>query len=326
MTQIFLLGATGTIGGSILVDLKKTHPEANIMALVRSAAHNDAVRAAGAEPVQGTFSDLDIIEEQASKADIVLNAAQPDDLQLANAILKGLKKRKKSGQGVPSYIHTSGTMIFLDGNKAGAYDKNAKVWTDSAEDIKLLTPQMFHGQVDVPLLKAGEEGYVNTYIICPSNVHGGGKGPVQRTTLTYRWLTGASLGAGAAFYLGEGSNVLGFVHIDDILDLYLKVVDLALSTNGPAKTSPYERYFIGSVEQSTNKELMEAIAKRIHASGKLPTAEPKSVTAEEAGMLALLGGNMLLKPIRGREIGWVPKGPSVYDTIDADLEAVLKSM
>ncbi|TDL19366.1 NAD(P)-binding protein [Rickenella mellea] len=324
MSAIFLIGATGYIGGAILVELKKVYPDANINALVRSPSHNDAIRAAGAQPIQGSFDNLDIIEEQASKADLVINAADSDTVELMNAILRGLKKRKESGAGTPSYVHTSGAAVFLDGGNTGKYDKELKVWTDREEDIKLITPKMLHGQVDAPLLKAGEEGYASTYIICPTGVHGIGKGPVGKVTVVYKYFLGAAAGAGAVTHVGEGSNIMNFVHIDDLVSLYIKVIRLALA--GPPTTSPYERYFIASVEDSTAREFANACAKVFHATGKVPTAIPKSITAEEAGMLALFGSNSLLNPVRAREIGWEPNGASVYDTMDADIKTLVASM
>ncbi|TDL19368.1 NAD(P)-binding protein [Rickenella mellea] len=324
MFAIFLIGATGYIGGSILVELKNVYPDASIKALVRSPSHNDAIRAAGAHPIQGSFDNLDVIEEHASKADLVINAADSDTIDLMNAIMRGLKKRKESGAGTPSYVHTSGSAVFLDGGNTGKYNKNLKVWTDREEDIKLITPQMRHGQVDAPLLKAGEEGYASTYIICPTGVHGPGKGPVAKVTAVYKYVLGASVAAHAVTYVGEGSNVTNFVHIDDLVALYIKVISLALA--GPPTTSPYERYFIASVEDSTFIEFANACAKAFHATGKVPTAVPKSITAEEAGMLALFGSNSLLKPMRAREIGWEPKGASLFDTVDSDIKTLVAGM
>ncbi|TDL19365.1 NAD(P)-binding protein, partial [Rickenella mellea] len=282
MFTIFLLGATGYIGGSILVELKNVYPDATINALIRSPSHNDAIRAAGAHPVQGSFGDLDVIEEQASKADLVINAADSDTIDLMNAIMRGLKRRKESGAGTPSFIHTSGGGVFLDGTMSGKYHNDSKVWTDDEEDIKLITPKMLHGQVDAPLLKAGEAGYANTYIICPTAVHGIGKGPVAKITGIYRYIWGATLEIGAVPYIGEGSNVTSFVHVDDVVALFIKVISLALA--GPPTTSPYERYFIATTEDTTYEEFANACAKAIHATGKIPTAVPKSITAEEAGM------------------------------------------
>jgi hypothetical protein len=78
--------------------------------------------------VKGSHSDLDIIEEQASKADIVLNAADADDLDLTNAILKGIKRTSIGKK--PILIHTSGTGLAIrDGD--GKFRPDDKVWNVS---------------------------------------------------------------------------------------------------------------------------------------------------------------------------------------------------
>lgn len=65
----------------------------------------------------------------ASEADIVVNVADSDDFLQIEAILESFKKRKEGGKSVSSFIQTSGTMIFLDGNTEGKFDPEAKIWT-----------------------------------------------------------------------------------------------------------------------------------------------------------------------------------------------------
>ena len=53
------------------------------------------------------------------------------------------------------------------------------------------------------MLKAGEDGYVNTFIIAPAAVFGRGGGPVKKIG---PYLVGQYVQRGAASYIGEGSN------------------------------------------------------------------------------------------------------------------------
>ena len=64
--------------------------------------------------VIGTHSELDKITDLVAQADIVLNAADADDLPLAKAVLNGLKNRNASGGSKPILIHTSGTGVATD--------------------------------------------------------------------------------------------------------------------------------------------------------------------------------------------------------------------
>ncbi len=63
------------------------------------------------------------------------------------------------------------------------------------------------------VIKAGQEGYVNTYIICPGAVNGAGRGPVGKASLYFKYVGITLLKRKTVFKIGEGTNVLGFVSI-----------------------------------------------------------------------------------------------------------------
>lgn len=94
-------------------------------------------------------------------------------------------------------------------------------------DIRAITPQKLHGQVDVPyvllcelvcvwtqpctsllprILRAAEEGYTESYIVCPGAIVGPGTGPVPSVSLFFHFMTQIALGFKKAVYVGEGSN------------------------------------------------------------------------------------------------------------------------
>jgi hypothetical protein len=54
------------------------------------------------------------VTELASKADIILNAADADDLGLLKAILVGCQQKFTTTSVKSIYIHTSGTAVFMD--------------------------------------------------------------------------------------------------------------------------------------------------------------------------------------------------------------------
>lgn len=103
----FILGATGYIGGDALVALVQKHPEFHYTALVRNPRDNKAVEALGVTVLQGSHSDLDIIEKAAIENDVVFNFADADDPPLTDTILRGLETRAKQGSAAkPILIHT----------------------------------------------------------------------------------------------------------------------------------------------------------------------------------------------------------------------------
>lgn len=69
-------------------------------ALVRKAAAGELVKALAPERitiVQGSHSDHELIQAEVQKADLVLNIADADDLELTKNIVKGLEKKTEKG-------------------------------------------------------------------------------------------------------------------------------------------------------------------------------------------------------------------------------------
>ena len=267
MQTVFYIGATGYVGGtyscvlrygalkvsphlgSVLVAIRKAHPDLKVTAVVRNPAHVDAVRRLGVEVIQGSFSDTNLITSRARESDITINMASSDDVDLNNAILAGQKARVVEDKKAPAILlHTSGTAIFMDDGKEGKHDPDSKVWNVSPclflgsvrssvcdgqdgveDDIRAITPEKIHGPVDVPyvllyelawvcvldrelsllprILRASEEGYTESYIICPGAIVGPATGPVPAASFFFHFMSQLALGFKKAVYVGEGANI-----------------------------------------------------------------------------------------------------------------------
>lgn len=72
--RVFVTGATGYIGGHTADILINTHPEFQIVALVRNEEQAAALidKWPGTTTVIGTLDDDKILQEEAAKADVVL--------------------------------------------------------------------------------------------------------------------------------------------------------------------------------------------------------------------------------------------------------------
>lgn len=105
---LLIIGATGYIGGSVLVAIREKYPKFQYTAVIRNPKDNQAIEALGARILQGSNADLDLIEKASSEVDIVVNCSDADDVPLADAIIKGLMTRagKKDGSRKPIYLHT----------------------------------------------------------------------------------------------------------------------------------------------------------------------------------------------------------------------------
>lgn len=73
MVKIFVTGGTGYIGGDAIHTFTKNHPEWEIAALVRSPDKGSKLKLAypNVRLVTGELDSGKVIEEEASKADIV---------------------------------------------------------------------------------------------------------------------------------------------------------------------------------------------------------------------------------------------------------------
>jgi nucleoside-diphosphate-sugar epimerase len=71
--SLFITGATGYIGGSVLESLVKTFPELEISALLRSPSEEFRERYPGVKVVKGSFDDFEVIEKAVEeRGDVVV--------------------------------------------------------------------------------------------------------------------------------------------------------------------------------------------------------------------------------------------------------------
>ncbi|KAI5116212.1 hypothetical protein M0805_005928 [Coniferiporia weirii] len=329
MTHVLILGSTGYIGGLLLTALKAKHGSLTYTALVRTPASVPAIESLGVTCVVGTSAERDKITALAAQADIVINAANSDDLALIEALLAGLRQKKEEGRGTGTLLHTSGALVFLDGSKEGKFNPDGKVFDDGKEeDIKAITPAHMHGPVDTTVLQAGEQGFVNTFIVCPTYVYGARAGPTSKSSFFYKFEVSNVLSHKQGWVIGEGTNVVGTVHVKDLVDLYLLIFNAALNADlKPLTTSAYTRYYVANARDLPRKDIARVIADVIYKQGLISTPDIKHVGSEEAGDFAfMLGANMLSRGTRALELGWVPKGPSLEETIEEGIKNVLQTL
>lgn len=321
MPTVFVLGATGYIGGAVLVGYKKAYPDYNYVALVRSESGTPKVEALGVRVIKGSNSDLNLIEEEASKADIVLNAADADDLELTKAVLRGIK-RTTTGKRRPILIHTSGTGLVME-EPTGNLNPNQKVYNDNVyEDIQSIPDGSPHRLIDLEIFKADEEGYVSAYIIAPSTIYGTGDGPGNRISQQIPLLIREALAHKQAVHVGDGTNEWNNVEINDLVNLYLLVADLAITETVPAaKVESYHKFFFGSAATHSWGAVVKEIGKILNQKGIIPTAEPKSIPYEPR--LSPVATTSRTIADRSFKIGWKPTGPSLFDTLPETIDQVV---
>ncbi len=292
--KIFCTGASGYIGGSVAAALKKAGHE--VRGLVRSAESAEKVRAHGITPVIGTLDDAAILAKEAQAADAVFDAASADHRGAAIALLDAL-----AGSG-KAFIHTSGSSII------GTRSAGQRV-DDVFDETTPFTPSPARAArvaLDKEILSHASKG-VRTAIVCPSLIYGQGLG-AKADSVQVPWLIRTAKKHGVAKHYGPGENIWSNVHVDDLVDLYVRVLDAA----------PAGAFYFAENGENSMREVCVAISRMLGFDGSTKDMSLEEATAEwGAGPTQdTMGSNSRVRAVRARkELAWAPSARSLLDEI-----------
>ncbi|CAE6515434.1 unnamed protein product, partial [Rhizoctonia solani] len=361
-TKVFLIGATGYVGGAILTELLRTSASFTITALVRKDSDIKVLEQLGVKTIKGSFSDMDKIEQASREANIVYNAADADDLDLTRAVIRGLKSQKERG----ILIQTSGTGLLSDNYNGELTPEGSKIWNVSVTlhdarfctlnepnrtmisvkcpcifiqvqsfktcgylgDIKNIPPTQPHRNVDLEIFEAHEREEIDAYIIAPSCIYGLGDGPVNKISQQVPRLIRAAVEFKQPVYVGKGTNLWNNVHITDLVQLYTLVLNLALSVRiGEApRPEAFANFYFGSVGEHAWGDVAKKLGPILLKKGKVEKAEARSIKADEVQNFSALATNSRSVAERSRKLGWTTVARSLEDTLEEDIDAVLEMM
>ncbi|KAJ5519357.1 NAD-dependent epimerase/dehydratase [Penicillium expansum] len=322
MTQIFLTGATGYIGGEVLHALQLAHPDYKVAALIRDNGKASKVLAAFPK-VRVVLADLDnieVIEEESRKADIVIHAASNKHLESVKAIAKGLAGRQNA-----YYIQVTGVSVLagpeVDNNSYGEPSDQIFDDLDSVAELRdIIRAYKDRRVVDNYILDLGSGG-PKTAIVLPPIIFGTGKGPVNQRSIQVPALARAALLQRVGLYLGRGLSRWGIIHVSDLANLFVKLVEHAVNaTPGPIWNE--NGLFFAENGFESFKEIALLIAKEAHSLGYIDSPDAvKSMNLDEANVViphgsAFLGTNGQGQASRGRKLlGWQPDGESFQNAV-----------
>lgn len=342
LVGIFITGATGYIGGGILAALL-AHPSLRtfaITALVRDASKAAKLRELGVNAVVGSHNDAPLVTPLVENADIVIAAADADDIDACEAILAGMRRRHERTGKRPVLIHTSGTGVLAD--QARGQHPSSVIYSDL--DLPLLSSlprSQPHREVDLAVQAADAAGYARTYVIAPSTIYGRARGVLVERGISnpksqqIPRLIGISLRRGEPAMMGGGLNLWENVHIDDLTKLYVLILDKSLSHTPPP--SGAEGFFFGANGEHRVLDVAERIGRAMSELGKGRSSRPTPFTEEEieewfgsgsqglANCNASYGSNARARADRGYALGWKPtkSAKDMLASIRPEMEAVL---
>lgn len=252
------------------------------------------------------------------------------------AIARGLASHSEDRPGY--WIHTSGQGIltYEDIKRKTWGQLSEKFYSDDDDGIGELTSfpdEAPHRKVDAIVLSTSAEnrGKVNTAIVAPPTIYGAGRGPGNRTSIQVYNLASLTLEQGHGLMIGDGKNYWNNVHVHDLSNVYLALVEAAVAGGGRATWNQRGYYLTGSGEHAWG-EVSRAVASECKAHGFIDTDEVVSLGAEEANALRpnsqyvyQLGGNSRGKAVRARQLlNWVPKGRGLMEEIPDIVKAEAK--
>lgn len=274
----------------------------------------------------------------ANQAPLADTADSADHAIAATAIAKGIEAGHSAEK--PGYwIHLSGTGIltWYDAvNKRsgeGPLPEQKYYDVQGIERLVTLPDAAHHRNVD-KIVQEANSAASKIAIVCPPCIYGVGSGPVSTRSSQVPDMTKNTLLNGTAPIVGAGKTEWDNVNIDDLGDLYVKLVD---ATQDAAKKDNAEifglhGYFFAANGVHTWADIARQIAAEAKKQGYLAEAAAGSITQEEVNKLdgvatASFGYNSKGVPERAHKyLGWTAKGTPLPDTIAELVASEAKSL
>jgi len=207
---------------------------------------------------------------------------------------------------------------------------------DDIEELANLPENRIHRHVDKLVFEAAAThgAHIHTALMCPPDIYGKGHGPGVTQSFMVPFFYDSILAYKSAFYLAKGENVRSLVHIQDVMSLYVRVVEEAVISfeTGIVRDECWGKngFYFNSSSELAWKDCAAATGKVMASLGLIESAAPKEATVEDVqGMLGgaglglyLFGSNSRSRADRGRSLfGWKPTGPGFMEVMEADLLA-----
>ncbi|EGX91332.1 nucleoside-diphosphate-sugar epimerase, putative [Cordyceps militaris CM01] len=339
--KVFLTGATGYIGGTVLDYVYKAHPDYEYTLYVRNESRAKPIKAKYPKVnfVYGALENSETLLDAVAKTDVVIHTADSsDNVPGATAIAMGLEQGHTPEN--PGYwIHLCGTSILTwydqKHGREGEPPLPEQTYSDidDVERLVTLPDSAHHRNVDI-LVQETISDAVKVAIICPPTIYGEGLGPVNTRSIQVPNLAKTTLKEGYAPVVGKGETEWDNVHVDDLADLFVKLLD---ATQDPSKKKNPEifglhGYFFASNGVHKWSEVAQWILDEAAKQGYHSGAATKTVSLKQAESIAgpsasSLGRNSKGIPQRAEKyLGWKPKGPDLKSTIAATVTDEAKAL
>ena len=297
MIRIFLTGATGYVGSSILeASLRAGH---SVTALVRDPEKAEHVSMRGGHPILGELGKPAAYMAAAEDSDVIVHAAYErskrsvDVDRLSIETLLGAAGRRLDKGKAASFIYTSGVWVLGDTDGPAAEDAALK-------PTPLVAWRLEHEALVRSLSRGGQ---VRIAIVRPGIVYGGARGIISDLLKDAK--------NGLVRVVGDGSNHWPCVYDRDLADLYVRLAAHPEATG---------IFHANDEADERVSDIVDAIARHIMAQPDvrhMPIEEARAKMGQYADALAL---DQIVRSPRARALGWTPTLHSVAGNVAGLIE------
>jgi len=315
--KILVTGATGYIGGAAAKELRLAGHD--VSGLARSEASVARLLQAGLSPVMGDFADPASLATAIKNAEVIVSTASIGSLsgdaktfgQDRDAIRVMLGDLEGSGR---TLIFTSGSGVvgtFADGEASDVvYDEAVSLPLPEsvfAPDTARVHPMVVaaFGAAMAARIET-EEAVLHTpgvrgIVIRPGLVYGAGG------SYDLPQLIALARKNGVGPHLGSGATLQGFVHVDELADLFRRAVEQA----------PRAAVLHGVVGEVRQRDLAAAISRLIGAGDRTASLSLEEMFAGGGSAGVSMSLNKRLSADKTREItGWSPSRTDILHDVE----------
>jgi nucleoside-diphosphate-sugar epimerase len=290
--KVFLTGGSGYIGSAVALALKKAGHD--VLALVRSEAKGEPLKKAGIKVATGEMANPAGYAGSAwGRAAFVHTAVEYTEQgpELDRKTIASARDLLR-GQVGATFIYTSGCWVYGQTN-GGVADESSPL-----NPARHVAWRPAHEKAALEMAKDG----IRSVVVRPGIVYGGARGGIPAMFF------GTALKHGAAQTVGGGENHWPLVHVDDLAELYVRLVERA-----PAGSV----YNAADASRLAQREIAEAASRAVGKDGKVQPQPPDGSTYTEA----LLMDQQMSSEKARNDLDWRPR----HESFAAEAELLFKT-
>ena len=315
--KILVTGATGFIGAAVA---RKLSQQGHIvLGLSRSEGAAARVEAAGLTPVHGDFADPGTLAEPVSQVDAIVSTASIGQVE---GTADGFAKDREAVAVMTAALRDSGKpLIFTSGSAIfGVFTKGEASPTKFEEDHPVPLPPLIFAPPEAEVPQPLIDGFggsmapraetemavlkatgIRGIVIRPGLIYGEGKGyDLPNLIALARKHSGAP-------YLGTGGVRQGFIHIDDLVDLYMDALE-----RGPAGSMLH-----AVTDEVALGDLAQAVSRLVGAQGRTESLSLIQMYARGGGRGVSLSVNKRLASDKTRKVlNWTPTRYDILEDVE----------